>query len=88
MFDRIGDESRLAAEPGLGGHAVEHLSGWADKGTAREILLIAGLFTDHHQIGAVWPFARHGLGRMAMQRAAGAGANRGGQVLHRAVPSG
>ena len=39
-------------------------------GLPRKILLVARLFTDEHQAGLRHPFAGHGLGCEAMERAA------------------
>jgi hypothetical protein len=40
----------------------------SDERLARQVLLVAGLFADQHEIGLFWTFARHRLRSIAIER--------------------
>ena len=84
VLDGVGDEQRLAIEPGLRQRLVEHPSGRADKPLTRQILAVAGLFAHQHDTRPRRTLTRHDLGRMAVERAAraiGLGGAQGFQAL-------
>src|SRR5262245_37372333 len=72
MLDRVGDEDLAAIDTRVGDREVEHAAGWPDKGMTLAILLIARLLAHHHDPRVLRPFARHHLGRAAIEGAAGA----------------
>ena len=69
MFHRIGDIGLRPVQPRLCCDLVKKLPCRADKGPPAQVFLVTGLFADNHQLGTHRPFPRHGLGRVAMQRA-------------------
>jgi hypothetical protein len=73
VLDRIGDVASRALEPSLLETDVEQASGRADKGVACNILLVAGLFADKHDIGLLRSFAEDELGCVLVEVAARAG---------------
>ena len=70
MLHRVGEIDRCPIDAGVGQRAIEQAAGWPDEGTAGDILLITGLLAHHHERGAGRSFAEHGLGGVAIERAA------------------
>src|SRR3954468_22122128 len=62
MFYRIGDIDPVAVDAGLFQGAVEHLAGGSYKRLAGEVLLVAGLLADQHDLGMLRAFTEHRLG--------------------------
>ena len=52
--------------------AVKHQPGRSDKGFAGEVFLVAGLFSNQHDLRMLWAFAEHGLSGVFPQRAGSA----------------
>jgi hypothetical protein len=74
VFDRIGDVHLIAVYASLFEALVEQFAGRTHERTALLILVIAGLFTDHHDCDvACFPglprldFAKHGLGGISIE---------------------
>src|SRR5439155_27304227 len=61
--------------------AVEQFAGRSDKGVTGQILGIARLLADKHDLGPFRPLAEHGLRRIAEQRASGAFGRRVAYVI-------
>src|SRR3954466_5332281 len=55
VLHRIGDEGLIARNAGIGERLVEDAPRWPDEWLAGEILLIARLLADQHDLGVVWP---------------------------------
>src|SRR5262249_1165999 len=70
MLDRIGDEDRFSRDACVLERAVQHTAGWPDEWFPREVLSVAGLLAHQHELRALFPFARHDLGGIAVKRAA------------------
>ena len=51
MFHRIGDEEAASGVAKICKCAVKKLTRWPYERPALQVLLVAGLFTDHHQLG-------------------------------------
>src|SRR5262249_40865922 len=69
MLDGVGDEHFLARNTGLFQRPVEHAAGGPHEGLARDVLLIAGLLADQHEMRALPAFAGHRLGSVVVERA-------------------
>src|SRR5438270_12895532 len=63
MLDRIGDVDVIASDPGALEPLVEDLAGRAHERVTLEVLAVAGLLSDQHQMCAPRALAHHGLGR-------------------------
>ena len=72
MLDRVGDIDARAVDPRLAQRPVEHLPGRTYERLAGEILLIAGLLADEHDLGVDRPLAEHRPRRAFVEAAAGA----------------
>ena len=62
MLDRVGDVGALAVDSRLRERAIEQLPGRPDERTPGQILLIARLLADEHDLRVERPFAEHRLG--------------------------
>jgi hypothetical protein len=62
----------VADKAGLLDRAIEERACRSHEGLAGKILLVAGLFADHHDPGILGSLAEHGLGGVAVQVAAAA----------------
>jgi hypothetical protein len=70
VLDRIGDVASRALEPGLLEADVEQASGRADERAACNILLVARLFADEHDVGLLRSLAEDELGGVLVEFAA------------------
>src|SRR6266511_1860535 len=70
VLHRVGDESIGAGNAGFFQRRIQDAAGRADEGLAGEILLVAGLLSDQHQVRAHPAFAGHDLGGEFVERAA------------------
>src|SRR5262245_13594222 len=70
MLDRIGDEHLRARNSRLCQRAVEDAPRRADERLAAEILLVAGLLADEHDVSGSAALARHRLRCVLVERAA------------------
>ncbi len=68
MLDRIGDEGVLARNARLLERGVENAAGGPNERLARQVLLVAGLLADQHEICLFRAFPRNRLGRVAIER--------------------
>jgi len=68
VLDRIGDESVFPCDAGIVECGIENAASRSDERLARQVLLVAGLFADQHEIGLFWTFARHRLRSIAIER--------------------
>ena len=64
MLHDVGDEDRLAVDPGLREGLVEKSPGRPDERLALEILVIAGLLADEHPASGDRTHSEDGLGRV------------------------
>ena len=78
MLDDVGDVDGVAVDAGLDEGPVEQLARRSDERMAGQVLLVAGLLAQEHQLGSGLAFAEDGLGRVAVQVAGLAG--RGGMA--------
>src|SRR5262245_59092433 len=62
VLDRVGHENVVARDAGLFQRLVQDAAGRSHERLAGEILLIAGLLADQHQVRADAAFAGHDLG--------------------------
>lgn len=69
VLHRIGDIDQSAAQAGLCQSVVKQSSGGTHKGPALTIFLVARRFTDQHQRGRRWPFAKDRLSGKLVKRA-------------------
>ena len=67
VLDRIGDIDRRAIDPRLFECFVEKGTRWTNKWPAGQILLVAGLFADEHDVGIERPFAKDRLRRIPVK---------------------
>src|SRR5512138_1711334 len=72
MFDCVRDVSQLSIDIGVLEGAIEHAARGTDEGLAREILLVAGLLADEHDLRALQASTEHRLRGIAPQRAVAA----------------
>src|SRR5581483_212219 len=70
VLDGVRDVRRAAVDAGLVECAVEHLAGGADERLAGQVLLVAGLLADEHDLRARRARAEHGLRCLREERAA------------------
>jgi hypothetical protein len=71
MLDRVGDVDVVARDPRSLESLVEDLSGRAHERVALDVLAVAGLLTDQHQVRVPGTLAHHRLGG-ALPQIAGA----------------
>jgi len=69
MFHRIGDEGVLAGNSGISQCLIENPTRWTDERPAGEIFLVARLLAHKHERSVGRTLARHGLSRIAVERA-------------------
>src|SRR4051812_32985784 len=67
VLDRVRDVHGVAVDAGLLQGLVEQTTGGTDERAALEVLPVARLLADHHDLRARTPLAEHGLGRVAEQ---------------------
>ena len=72
VLDRVGDESVVPGNAGVFKRGIENAAGRPDERLSRQILLVAGLFADQHEIDRRRTFARHHLGGVAVKWATSA----------------
>lgn len=72
MLHRVGHVHKLSVDAGTIEQLIEEAAGRADEGPAEAILLVAGLLTDKHQVGAIRSLAAHRLGGARIQVAGSA----------------
>jgi hypothetical protein len=72
VLDRVGHVDVPAIDPGGLERAIEQPSGRTDERPALQILLIARLFADQHQLRVRRPFTQHALCRLGVERTAAA----------------
>ena len=72
VLDRVGYESVLPRDAGVFERGIENAAGRPDERLSRQILLVAGLFADQHEIGRCRTFAWNRLGGVAIKRATSA----------------
>jgi hypothetical protein len=87
---RVGDEDVAARNAGLLQRGIENRPRWADKRMSGQILPVARLLPDQHQVSPCRPLARNHLGGESIQRAArafGFGRAKGAERLDRQVGS-
>src|SRR5262249_39938031 len=70
MLNRVGDEGVIAGNAGLLQRRIEDAAGRPDERQAGEVLLVAGLLADQHEMRTYAALAGHGLGRGFVKRAA------------------
>ena len=63
VLDRVGDVDPPPVDAGLFQRHVQQLSRWPDERPADDVLLIARLLADEHDLGVVRSFTEHGLRR-------------------------
>jgi hypothetical protein len=68
MLDRVGDESVFPRDAGVFKGGVENAPGRPYEWLSRQVLFVAGLFADQHEIGLLRTFARHRLVGVAIER--------------------
>ena len=67
VLHSVGDVCLPPVDPGFVHALVENPTGRADEGSPREILLVAGLLADEHDVGRLGAFAEHRLGRVSVE---------------------
>src|SRR5271154_2523894 len=70
MLHGAGDESLFPRYSGVLQRLIENSTRRPNERLAGEIFFVAWLLTHEHQIGAAWALSRHGLGGVAIERAA------------------
>src|SRR5205085_8990908 len=70
VLDRVRDVHGVTVDAGLLERVVEHPSGRPDERLALEVLPVARLLADHHDLRAGTAFTEHRLGRVPVQVAA------------------
>jgi hypothetical protein len=70
VFDGVGDVDQIAIDAGGHQRPVEQLARRADERPSRSVLLIAGLFADHHHPRVAAALAENRLCRIEIQVAA------------------
>ncbi|EZQ16264.1 hypothetical protein CF98_42075 [Halopseudomonas bauzanensis] len=73
MFHCIGEPELFPFDPKFRQGPVEKLTGRAGEGSAGQVLDVAGLLPDNHEIGAGRPLSEHRAGGVAVQWASRAG---------------
>ena len=72
MFHRVGDVGFFPVDAGFFQRTIKHLACGPDKGEAGEVLLVARLFADQHDLCMWRALAEHGLGGVSPQVAGAA----------------
>src|SRR5207237_10487912 len=82
MLDGVGHVDPATIDARLFQAFLQQPAGGADEGLALEVLLVAGLLADQHELRALTALAEDGLGGVGPQLAAPAGQGRLLQLLH------
>src|SRR3546814_12890584 len=83
VLHRVGHEDPLAVDAGVGQRAPQQLAGRADEGMALDVLAVARLLANQHDVRLGGAFAAHRLGRVRIEIAGRAVPTDAPQVVDR-----